>query len=65
MDPTATWHAIVEGLQQLARNPHDSHTREELVWALRDLATWLDHGGFPPDLAVTTPRTGPTPAASA
>src|SRR5215471_5172808 len=31
MDPTATWHFIVEGLQQLARNPHDSYTRSECL----------------------------------
>lgn len=61
MDPTAAWQSIVAGIQALASNPTDTHTREELVWTLQGLATWLDRGGFPPDFTVTSTGTPPTP----
>jgi len=55
MDPTAAWQSIVAGIQALAHDPTDVHTREELIWALQGLATWLDRGGTPPALAATPP----------
>ena len=58
MDPTAAWQTIVTGIQALACDPTDVHIREEVIWALQGLATWLDHGGAPPALA--TPRPGTT-----
>lgn len=61
MDPTAAWQAIVAGIQALARDPTDVHTREALIWALQGLATWLDRGGAPPALAATPPATAQTP----
>ena len=61
MDPTATWQAIVAGIQALARDPTDAHTREELIWALQGLATWLDRGGAPPVLTASSPGTAWTP----
>ncbi|MGE3540235.1 MAG: hypothetical protein AB7N91_22700 [Candidatus Tectimicrobiota bacterium] len=61
MDPTAAWQRIVTGIQALAGDPTDTHTREELVWALQGLATWLDRGGLPPDLTVISTGTTPTP----
>ncbi len=61
MDPTAAWQALVTGIQALARDPTDIHTREELIWALQGLATWLDRGGAPPVLAATPPATVQTP----
>jgi len=61
MDPTAAWQSIVAGIQALAHDPTDVHTREELIWALQGLATWLDRGGAPPALAVTLPATTQTP----
>ena len=61
MDPTAAWQAIVAGMQALARDPTDANTREELIWALQGLATWLDRGGAPPALAGTPPATVQTP----
>jgi len=61
MDPTAAWQALVTGIQALARDPTDIHTREELIWALQVLATWLDRGGAPPVLAATPPATVQTP----
>ena len=61
MDPTAAWQAIVAGIQALAHDPTDAHTREEVIWALQGLATWLDQGGAPPVLAATTPGTARTP----
>ena len=47
MDPTAAWQTIVTGMQALACDPTDLHIREEVIWALQGLATWLDHGGAP------------------
>jgi hypothetical protein len=60
MDPTAAWQAIVAGIEALARDPTDVHTREELIWALQGLATWLDRGGAPPVLAAIPPPTAQT-----
>jgi hypothetical protein len=48
MDPTITWQSIVTGLQTLSQCPQDAAQRAETVAALRDLATWLARGGFPP-----------------
>ena len=61
MDPTAAWQTIVDGMQALARDPTDVSTREEVIWALQGLATWLDRGGTPPVLAAPPPGTAPTP----
>lgn len=61
MDPTAAWQAIVAGIEALAHDPTDVHTREALVWALHGLATWLDRGGTPPVLTATPPGTAQTP----
>ena len=48
-------------MQALACDPTDLHTREEVIWALQGLATWLDHGGAPPALATPPPGTTQTP----
>jgi hypothetical protein len=61
MDPTAAWQTIVTGIQALACDPTDVHIREEVIWALQGLATWLDHGGAPPHLAAIPPGTTQTP----
>ena len=61
MDPTAAWQTIVTGIQALACDPTDVHIREEVIWALQGLATWLDHGGAPPHLAAIPPGTAQTP----
>jgi hypothetical protein len=61
MDPTAAWHSIITGMQALACDPTDLHTREEVIWALQGLATWLDRGGAPPHLATPPPGTTQTP----
>jgi hypothetical protein len=61
MDPTAAWQTIVAGMQALACDPTDVHTREEVIWALQGLATWLDRGGAPAILAATPPGTAQAP----
>ena len=61
MDSTAAWQAIIAGIQALARDPTDVHTREALICALQGLATWLDRGGAPPAFAATPPATVQTP----
>jgi hypothetical protein len=61
MDPTAAWQAMIAGIQALACDPTDAHTREELIWALQGLATWLDRGGAPPALDAPPPATVQTP----
>jgi hypothetical protein len=61
MDPSAAWQTIVAGMQALAADPSDVHTREEVIWALQGLASWLDRGGAPPVLAATPPGTVQTP----
>ena len=61
MDPAAAWQAMVAGIQALACDPTAAHTREELIWALQSLATWLDRGGAPPARAATPPATAQTP----
>jgi hypothetical protein len=55
MDPTTTWQRIVTGLQALTPCPQDAAQRAETVAALRDLATWLARGGFPPVLTTWPP----------
>ena len=61
MDPTAAWQTLVTGMQALACDPTDLHTREEVIWALQGLATWLDRGGAPPLLATPPSSTTQTP----
>ena len=61
MDPTGAWQAIVAGIEAMASDPTDTHTRKALIWALQGLATWLDRGGAPPVLAATPPATTQTP----
>ena len=61
MDPTAAWQTIVTGMQALACDPPDLHTREELIWTLQGLATWLDRGGAPPLLTAPPSSTTSTP----
>jgi hypothetical protein len=48
-------------MQALACDPTDVHTREEVIWALQGLATWLDRGGAPAILAATPPGTAQAP----
>ena len=62
MDPTAAWQTIVTGMQALACDPTDVHTREEVIWALQGLATWLDRGGAPPAPRHATARHRRRPA---
>ncbi len=47
MDPDATMRQIVSCLATL-RKGDDDEARAELVEHLRDLAKWLERGGFPP-----------------
>ena len=65
MDPTAAWQTIVTGMQALACDPTDLHTREEVIWALQGLATWLDRGGAPPAPRCATVQHHADPLASA
>jgi hypothetical protein len=60
MDPSAAWQTIVTGITALAADPTNIHTREEVIWALQGLATWLDRGGAPPLLAAPPPGTAQT-----
>lgn len=46
MDPDACFTLIHERLDALRNGDEDA--REEAIEALRDLADWLDKGGFPP-----------------
>lgn len=45
MDPTATWHAIAEALRD--------GDREEAIYLLRELARWIERGGFLPQIPST------------
>tara|TARA_R100001086_G_scaffold192515_5_gene109753 strand:- start:4659 stop:4856 length:198 start_codon:yes stop_codon:yes gene_type:complete len=50
MDPTATLKLAVDALRELAEKPTSADTRDEAVQALRNLASWLEGGGFSPDV---------------
>lgn len=54
MDPNACLHLILDSLA----SSHEDSDREEVVEALRNLATWLEQYGFLPD--VTCRREGST-----
>jgi hypothetical protein len=47
MDPDATMRLILSALAALKAG-EDPDTREYAVEHLRDLAAWLERGGFPP-----------------
>lgn len=49
MDPDATLKQI---LTLLVDADHPEQVRDELVGSLRDLADWLDNGGYVPQLVV-------------
>lgn len=49
MDPTAS---LTNTLDLLAGNQGDTEdTREEMAQGLRDLADWVEKGGFLPDMS--------------
>jgi len=50
MDPTATLHAIKCALVDLKADPTNPNYRADAIQGLRDLATWLEKDGFPPDI---------------
>jgi hypothetical protein len=50
VDPNATWRLIIEGLRQIADDPNDRKQRIVVASLLRDLADWLERGGFPPSV---------------
>ena len=49
MDPDETWKDILYGMGALSTTPGREDTRECLVQDLRNLADWLEKGGFPPE----------------
>ena len=54
MDPDMTYQIIVRALADLSEDPKNEDARQEAVQSLRDLAHWLDHGGFPPEVSRQT-----------
>ena len=52
MDPTKCLTEILEELLELGSEDCSTtaEVREELVWKLGGLCTWIDRGGFPPDV---------------
>lgn len=50
MDPQACFDWLLADLRELAKHPDEgsSDTRADCVDGLRDLASWLQRGGFPP-----------------
>lgn len=47
MDPTTVWQNLLTDMKALQRG--DEELREDVVEHLRNLAAWLDKGGFPPE----------------
>ena len=50
MDPDAVWKMLIETLQDLKKWPESKECRAHAIDCLAVLATWLRHGGFPPQL---------------
>jgi hypothetical protein len=52
MDPDATLQVALDAIRDLTHNVgtehHDRMLRDDAITALRDLADWLERGGFPP-----------------
>ena len=54
MDPETTWRMLVLDIIALARG--DEERLDDAVEGLRNLADWLDMGGFPPVISTEADR---------
>lgn len=50
MDPNATLRALLEALDACAKDSETLDDRENAVDLARNLADWLEKGGFAPDV---------------
>ena len=50
MDPQTCWRDIVALITEWSGAAPDRDDRQELSWKLRDLADWIDNGGFFPQI---------------
>jgi hypothetical protein len=50
IDPDACWLTLCATLRALHEHPEDQEARDDAVQLLRNLAAWLDHGGFAPHI---------------
>ena len=50
MDPTACWQSILQLIREAQQTAPDDADRELLIDDLRNLADWLEKGGFYPKL---------------
>lgn len=49
MDVNAAWRIIRETLDNIANDRDAEEDREDIVWALRNLADWFEKGGAWPE----------------
>lgn len=59
MDPQTCWLAIVEAFEYARTHELNPTDREGVVYALRELAEWIERGGLCPGLSLV--RVIPTP----
>lgn len=53
MDPDKAWEDTLEAMGRLEADPEDQELREEVAHQLRDIADWIERGGFIPREATT------------